>query len=198
GQIVINLKGREPQGIVNPGSEFSGLQKELVEKLRHLKDPETGEVIKSDIYLKEECFKGKYLEEMADITYLPVNYNYVATSVIGFFTNKIFIKHNSYRSTHDMNGVFIAWGRHFKKNHWLKGAELIDIAPTLLYLLGLKIPTDMDGKVLTDIFQEDFIKKNKTEFYDRAPSKVEEYQPQISEEDDREIRKRLKELGYID
>ncbi|RLA92654.1 MAG: hypothetical protein DRG25_05970, partial [Deltaproteobacteria bacterium] len=48
GQIVINQKGREPQGIVNPGTEFSELQKELIEKLRCLKDPETGEVIKSD------------------------------------------------------------------------------------------------------------------------------------------------------
>jgi hypothetical protein len=64
--------------------------------------------------------------------------------------------------------------------------------------MGLKIPTDMDGKVLTDIFREDFIKNNKIEFYNREPSKVEEYRPQISEEDDREIRKRLKELGYID
>lgn len=199
GQIVINLKGREPQGSVNPGQEFLELQSELVKKLRDLKDPETGKLIESDIYLKEEIYKGRYLEEMPDITYLPVNHNYSAISALGGFTSEsLFLKNKSYRSTHDMNGVLIAWGKHFKKNPWIKGAGLIDIAPTILYLMGCRISSEMDGKVLTELFQEDFLQNNQIEYSAREPVPADKYSPQISGEDDQEIKKRLKGLGYID
>jgi predicted AlkP superfamily phosphohydrolase/phosphomutase len=199
GQIVINLKGREPQGLVNPGREFSELQSELVKKLKDLRDPETGKLVESDIYLKEEVYKGRYLEEMPDITYLPVNYNYSAVSALGGFASEhLFLQHKSHRSTHDMNGVLIAWGKHFKKKNWVKEAELTDIAPTLLYLMGIKIPPEMDGKVLTQLFQEDFLQNNKIEYSDRVPVPAEKYSPQISEGDDQEIRERLKGLGYLD
>lgn len=198
GQIVINQKGREPEGVVNPGHEFFSLQTELVEKLKKLEDPETGKVIKSDIYKKEDCYTGDYLDEMPDITFLPVNYNYVATSVMGLYTNKIFLEHDSYRSTHDMNGVLIAWGKYFKKNHRINGASLIDIAPTLLYLMGVEINSEIDGKVLSDLFPENFLQKNKVKITAKTPSPSEKYRPSISDADDQEIRKKLKGLGYID
>ena len=53
--------------------------------------------------------------------------------------------------THRMEGVFAAAGDHIRPTTSLQ-ANMVDIAPTLLASLGLPIPNDMEGRVLTDIF----------------------------------------------
>ena len=50
--------------------------------------------------------------------------------------------------SHRINGIFIMKGKDIKENATIENAEIIDIAPTILYLMGLPIPPDMDGKVL--------------------------------------------------
>jgi predicted AlkP superfamily phosphohydrolase/phosphomutase len=50
---------------------------------------------------------------------------------------------------HRSNGIFIAWGPDAKPGGQVTGAALIDIAPTVLHLLGQPVPVEMDGHVLT-------------------------------------------------
>lgn len=62
--------------------------------------------------------------------------------------------------THRLDGVLIAQGKAFKNDTEIKGACLIDMAPTLLHLMGQPVPDDMDGRVLVDLFKPEFIAKN--------------------------------------
>jgi predicted AlkP superfamily phosphohydrolase/phosphomutase len=56
--------------------------------------------------------------------------------------------------THRVNGIFIAYGPDIKENKEIS-AEIIDIAPTILHMFNLLIPSDMDGRVLKEIFEKD-------------------------------------------
>jgi predicted AlkP superfamily phosphohydrolase/phosphomutase len=55
-----------------------------------------------------------------------------------------------------MNGVGI------KQAHETHGARIIDLAPTILYLLGIPVPYDMDGSVINDIFDTNSLSQPST------------------------------------
>ncbi|MGV9141462.1 MAG: hypothetical protein ACOC1X_00830 [Promethearchaeota archaeon] len=54
-----------------------------------------------------------------------------------------------------LNGILIAYGPDINQGTYVRGAKLIDIAPTILHMFGLSIPSDMDGRVLKEIFRKD-------------------------------------------
>ena len=56
---------------------------------------------------------------------------------------------------HDFYGIFLAYGKGIKKGYRIHKAKIYDLAPTILHIFGLPIPNDMDGRVLTEIFEKD-------------------------------------------
>ena len=85
-----------------------------------------------------------------------------------------------------------------KKGATITGARIIDLAPTILYAMGLPIPDDMDGKILADIFKEEFLGSN-IPVMARTPEVTDRdlgYRDQTKEEEI--ILERLKGLGYVD
>ena len=54
-----------------------------------------------------------------------------------------------------MNGIFLTYGPNIKKGSEITNAEIIDIAPTILHIMGIPIPKDTNGKVLKEIFEEE-------------------------------------------
>ncbi len=61
GQIYLNVAGREPQGIVKPGTEYEQVRRQIMERLAELRDPETGEHVVETIYRREEIYHGDQL-----------------------------------------------------------------------------------------------------------------------------------------
>jgi predicted AlkP superfamily phosphohydrolase/phosphomutase len=59
------------------------------------------------------------------------------------------------RNTHELKGIFLAYGHDIKKGAEIQNAKIYDLAPTILHLMDVSIPKDMDGKVLKEIFKED-------------------------------------------
>jgi arylsulfatase A-like enzyme len=53
---------------------------------------------------------------------------------------------------HRMNGMFLAYGPGLRAGVKIDGADITDIAPTVLHALGLPVPDDMDGRVLTKVW----------------------------------------------
>jgi len=195
GQIVINLKGREPHGVVNPGSEYCLLRDEIVAKLKNLYDPQKGRRINGQVYTKEESYRGEFSFNAPDITYLPQLDRYQAGNVIGFGSTTPFIDFTGVFASHNMDGIFMAKGANIKRGEVIGGATIMDLAPTILYLVGLKVPDDMDGKVLTEIFYPEFLKNNPIEYYtpgEGAERKIDS----ASSEEEEEIIQKLKSLGY--
>lgn len=98
---------------------------------------------------------------------------------------------------HRKVGVYIISGKDIFKG---KGELVLikDIAPTILYLQGLPIPEDMEGKVILKPFQN-ILNKRKIEYiktYESSKSRP-EFVQKISKEEVQERLKELKALGYI-
>ena len=197
GQIAVNLEGREPSGSVKEGEAYLQVRDEIVSRLREMRDPATGNPIEGKIYTKEEIYRGPFLDEAPDITFLPLENNYMASALMGFTTRKWIIDNPFLFGNHRMDGMLIAHGPNIRKGHSARDAHLIDLAPTVLHLMGARIPRDMDGSVLSQIFTEAFARSREVEWADGGEEPPEETPSEMSSEDEAAIMERLKGLGYI-
>lgn len=198
GLIFVNLEGREPYGSVSPGKEYEEVLDEIIAALRRFKNPVTGEPMTKEIYRKEEIYSGPYLSEGPDIVYIQRDPRYINYSNFAFSSNRIIDDAPSYVSAqHRENGILMLKGPVIKPSVRLGKANVTDIAPTVLHLLGLAIPTDMDGKVLTEAFNDDFLRDNPVR-YTEETQEQDVHKPEfLGKEEEEEITARLRDLGYI-
>jgi predicted AlkP superfamily phosphohydrolase/phosphomutase len=196
GQVYINLEGREPKGIVKPGREYKEVRERIKDALLSWRDPENGQAVVEDVYYKEELYTGKYMDRAADILFMPTRLEYWTLGVSSFISNRIMGPAFGNSSNHRMNGILMAMGPHIRPGVEVQGANIMDVAPTILYDQGIAIRRDMDGKVLTEIFLDEFLRENPVRITDYAPSTGPKA-PSYSEEEEREILDRLKDLGYL-
>jgi predicted AlkP superfamily phosphohydrolase/phosphomutase len=143
GKIFINLKGREPYGIVKE-EEYEEMRDFLIKKLLKLRDPESGRRIVRKVHKKEEIYHGPHLDKAPDLQIIPEDWTIIPSC--NFRDGSIFYPSNL-EGTHKLNGIIIISGERIKKGEIVDG-EIIDIAPTVLTLLDVQIPEDMDGKIL--------------------------------------------------
>jgi predicted AlkP superfamily phosphohydrolase/phosphomutase len=96
---------------------------------------------------------------------------------------------------HAANGIFIAAGEGIRRGAALRGATVLDVAPTLLYLLGASIPFDMDGKLLVQMLEPEALSARAPVYREidtrLAPSEA----PEV--EASEEILEELRALGYV-
>lgn len=99
---------------------------------------------------------------------------------------------------HTNNGVFIIFGPKIKKNIRLeKPINLTDICPTMLYLMGLPVAKDMDGRVFEDAISEEYLNAHKIKYINSyGKRKIVDASPKRSKFDAKII-ERLKSLGYL-
>ncbi|MBC7348406.1 MAG: alkaline phosphatase family protein [Candidatus Aminicenantes bacterium] len=148
--IYLNLEGREAQGIVEPGQESRRLKQELIEKLTGLKDQEKGAVAINRLIDTEKIYNGPYRDNAPDLI-VAYNQGYRASwdSVVGK-VNRTVIEDNrkAWSADHCLDPALVP-GVLFS-NLKLDGGEasIMDIAPTVLELFGLKTPSYMDGRSL--------------------------------------------------
>ena len=122
-------------------------------------------------------------------------------AVIGIRADKnaLFTQHR-WSGNHIPNGILMMKGKDIQTNHKVDGAEITDIAPTILALLPLSIPDDMDGTVLGGALQESFLHSNPIEFHKSNEQPLEDTPigKGYSEEESEEVREKLQSLGYIE
>jgi predicted AlkP superfamily phosphohydrolase/phosphomutase len=207
-EIYLNLAGREPQGTVQPGEEAESLLQDISRRLTNLKDPETGAPVVQRIYRREELYYGPTAHKSADlVVFCHANY-----AIPDHFEKKngllferpeidkqglaICALHNS-----QVEGILITHGPNVKTGQRIEEASIMDLAPTVLYLSGLPIPQDMDGKVLTEIFTDSHLRANPVVFTERGQDPIpqlETVQTFYSDEEREELEARLRGLGYIE
>jgi len=196
GQIFINLKGREPAGTVEPGPEYDRIRDQIIDRLKKIKDPKTGGGLIGPIFKREEIYSGSHLEEAPDICFLPEDMSYVSLGNMDFMSNRFMVNAFGNSGTHRLHGVLIARGRDLKTGHRMDNAQIIDVAPTILHLADIKVPEDMDGQVLTTIFEEEFLRARPVRFGAAAERGAVD-EAEFSDEESEEVRARLHELGYM-
>jgi hypothetical protein len=106
-----------------------------------------------------------------------------------------------FAGSHRLDGVFMMAGGPVRKDFAFNGANIIDVAPTVLYLMGLPIPEDMDGRVLCEALDPEFVGTNEVHFRaadERSAAAQETEDAGFSEEEEALVAKRLQALGYIE
>jgi len=188
GEIYINLEGRESKGSVIP-EDYENIKNEIIQKLKNLTDPETGERINPKIFKREEIYKGEYVNKLPDI-YIQVNEKIQSIKPsVGY--KQIFRKGKG--GNHRINGIFIAYGPEIKKGYKIKDVKIYDIAPTILHIFDAPIPKDIDGHILKEIFED------RSKLNERNPRYVDKCYYSVQSEKTRikEIIKTLKNQGRI-
>jgi predicted AlkP superfamily phosphohydrolase/phosphomutase len=196
GQIFVNLKGREPFGSVNPGREYEETVHDIIEKLRATRDPATGEPILGEVYRKEEIYSGRHVERMPDVVFIPRDMRYKALGIVDFTTRHFIEPTFGNSGDHRMDGIFIAGGPPFAGPGRAEGLSLIDLTPTILHLLGLPVPIDMDGRVLTETLDPAWSAAHPIVPGEPAVAEAGK-KLDLSEAEREEIRNRLRGMGYV-
>lgn len=194
GQIFVNLKGREPYGSV-ASSDFTSVCKEITARLGELKDPATGENVVARIFAPQEIFWGPFADDAPDIAFLLAE-NYKALGTLEFASNKVIEPAFGNSGDHRMDGFVGMIGREIKPGTIIENATIMDVAPTILYLMGLPIPSDLDGQVLTTPLSPQLLQSSAI-LRGEALGSREQVVPDYTEEESEEVKERLRALGYL-
>jgi len=198
GQIYLNLKGREPQGIVEPNHEFGRIREEIIRELKGLVDEETGEKVVEEIFRKEEIYQGPHLKEAPDIIFFPKGFEIAAFGEYEFASHRILDYSWGVSGSHRMEGLLMMKGKAIQRGIPLEGAQIIDLAPSILYLLNLPIPNGMDGKVLEKAFLDRALQEEPIRFIEEEGASSDFHPKEIfSDEEEEELKKQLMNLGYL-
>lgn len=216
GNINLNIKGRDPQGVVEPANVDQVIA-EITAALHELRDPDTGEAMVTHVLRREDVYTGPLIDRAPDLLIRWTDDKYLATKDYEgkpdgplFAVKQKFGRHGAayaldQTGTHIMEGMCIAYGCGIRPGARLQGANLIDLAPTILHLLGTPIPQAMDGRVLTEILEPAWAERPVCyEQEDRdlirevkAGEATDGLSTTLSAEEEEEIRARLQGLGYV-
>jgi predicted AlkP superfamily phosphohydrolase/phosphomutase len=205
--IWINRKNEKPAGIVSE-EEYEPLLALITEKLNELKDPRTGQPVISRVYRRDELFHGPFAKEAPDLILdwwsenafsikpsFPEENDQPALQILPRGP----VREPEWGGTHRKLGVLVMKGQAFKQAARLDRARLVDVAPTLLHLMGQPIPDDMDGRVLVEAFDPEFAKQHPVQHEKSSASASEPVDnTTYTAEDAAQIEARLKALGYIE
>jgi len=97
---------------------------------------------------------------------------------------------------HQRDGILAMWGGPVRRGEDIGTWDIADVAPTLLYLLGLPVAPDMDGKLITGAFEPAFLRDTPLHInngYRDIPRAA------VTRDDrkDEDLEKQLRSLGYI-
>ncbi len=198
GPIFVNLKGREPQGIVEPGAEYEKLLERITTDLRALRHPDTGEPFVGEIYRQHDLYQGPYSKNAPDLQFAPFDWRNQGYGVHDFASNRWLEPSPDRSGTHRMNGILCLYGQGIRPGQKVEGASLQDIAPTILALMGVPIPQVMDGRVLSTALTEASQAKLSIAFAETVDVDLgTRVAVDLSPEEEQVIRERLEALGYL-
>jgi predicted AlkP superfamily phosphohydrolase/phosphomutase len=174
GQLYLNMKGREARGTVNP-ADYHGLLDELGERLRALPG-EKGQALDTETFKRVDIHSGPYSKYGPDLFIYFDQCRYNISEMMGYGAIYSYdTGKGADDGGHGRQGFFAMTGPGIPTIGAVKNMTLLDVAPTVLSLLGVPIPGDMEGQSLLQSSTD----------------------AAYSEEEEEEVRKRLQGLGYL-
>jgi predicted AlkP superfamily phosphohydrolase/phosphomutase len=147
GCLRINLRGREPQGVVEPGSQYEEVCSELIEALEKLVNPATGRAAVRHVWRIDHLFPGERRDHLPDLT---VVWNDEA-EIRELYSDRTGVVSepsvDPRTGTHHPLSFMAARGARAGRGKIERG-HIVDIAPTVLSHFGIQPPAQMDGQVL--------------------------------------------------
>jgi len=186
--VSINLAGREPDGIVDPG-DFESTRAKVMEALDGFVDPKTGAKPIRRVLRREEVFTGRYAETAPDILLEPAPL-YSLTHAKSSIEDADWLS-----GDHRLDGVVAAAGPRLRKDAFSEPALLVDMAPTILAALGVPASVKHDGQVLQGVVgDEASVAAARTGVVEAGP----EAEPGLDADEAQEVEEHLRGLGYLE
>jgi predicted AlkP superfamily phosphohydrolase/phosphomutase len=199
--IWVHVAGRYPLGCVAPGAEYDGVRRQITDGLGALRGPD-GALVFRAVQRREEVYRGPYVDEAPDVMALCApGYGVVnqslrrdlrAADLFGPFDEA------GFTGTHDPAGMYLCAGPPVAAVGEHREYPIESIAPTVLHLLGLPVPTAMDGPVCTTVLTPAFLAAHPVRFVEEGPEAAAPMGGWQSGEDEARVAEHLRALGYLE
>lgn len=184
--------------VIGNGRAYGRTRETIRAALGGWKDPATGALVFPQVYRREEIFSGPYVERLPDLVGVPAPGYHVATRFRG---GRLFDPvSDGLTGDHRPDGVLIATGLGIRRGTLPPLApRLIDLAPTILYLLGVPVPDDMDGRILEELLDPALLQQRQPQ-YSTPPEgalAAAAVGATLSDQESERMREHLRGLGYL-
>jgi len=198
GQIFINLKGREPEGVVEP-DDYEALRDDIARRMLEIVDPADGRAVVDRVYKKEELYHGRYLADAPDLLAIMRGLTYITRMGYEFAGQRGELFREPYTDEtggHRLEGVLIAAGPDIAAGS-LPERPIVDLTPTLLQLQGCPVPDYMDGTPIADMLTDTFRAAHPPAIVPAEILRREEMAGSWDAAAEADVTERLKQLGYL-
>lgn len=192
GLIRVNQRGRDYHGQISPGQETQEVKAEIIDRLRRVEDPVTGQPLAERIFEREELFTGPYVENAPDVLFLERDDTFVGRGKpepLDVFGPPSL----TFSAYHRPEGIIMAAGPHFTRNAERQRFSIMDVTPTLLWLFDVPAPRDLDGRVMTPLVHPDSLRGRPPQVGDETVV----IEPHDAGELSEQTREVLESLGYV-
>ncbi|MDP6849557.1 MAG: alkaline phosphatase family protein [Planctomycetota bacterium] len=195
--VLVNLKGREPEGIVEPGDEYESLRVEIQRGLESIRSQDGTQII-SKAWKREDLWHGPQLHLAPDIQFITHETS-VNCSADPLHSRVVEPAVEGRPAMHRVNGVFLIEGAGVVKSGKCEVEhEIADMAPTILHLLGLPTEDTMDGKVMENCLKDDWKLANPISVREGFVSLTARSTGDSSSPDDDRLMETMRALGYME
>ncbi len=189
GMLYLNLRGREPEGIVEP-ADAEGLLHELAEKLRGVRDPHDGSAVFTDVLRGTEVDPVDVHGRRPDLVLVPR----ADLTVSRDLNDRLWIeRYDAELGTHRPEGILLAAGPGVPATALERAVDLVDLLPTVLAASGVPVPDDVDGRLLAELFET----PPAMERVAAGPRDGAKPGAGLSAEEEDDVAERLRALGYL-
>ena len=198
GNVVINLRGREREGAVDP-ADYDRVRDEIADRLLGLRAPDAHGIV-ARVHRREDLFDGPELARLPDLIVEFEEYRWLGRGNLKSRTATIWDEieilgsTRPYVGSHRREGIVALSGPSAAPGRQVL-ASIQDVAPTILYLLGEPVPTALEGRVLEEAIDGSLLDARPPEYQDAtdvpAPTAG-----GVSPAGD--LEERLRGLGYLE
>lgn len=190
----VNVRGRDPDGIVSPDGEYSEVCDFIVNQLLQAREEKTGEPVVDEVLYKRDHYHGEYYDLAPDLI-VRWRENLMMNGIVSRVNGSDKIARAEIRDdtigAHHPDATLLMWGRDVRPGAATNGATIMDLAPSILALLGCAVPDNLDGHVLADALDV------AVEQTAGVAAGVAEPERIYSAEEEAEVESRLRNLGYL-
>lgn len=202
GGIWINLKSPQGRGVVEAGAQYETLRQRLMAGLMELVDPSDGTPLVERVYMREELYQGRFAENAPHLVFF-LQPGYSLSQDVAAAGSLVIAKPEiadpPLQGTHRQEGIFVLRGAGTNPGWHETSCRIEDSTATTLYLLGLPVPEDLEGRVVTEAFAPGYLERHPLKFSEAEEGLPAEVPQELweSEEDQKKIEERLRGLGYL-
>lgn len=187
--INLNLSGRNKDGRVSP-EDYERVCAALIEELSGWTDP-SGERAVERVARRSEAYEGPFLGRASDL------YVYWNTSArFGEPPPEVRARGFWWSGDHRPEGILICKGPGIRQTSQLNLPVVYDLVPTVMYLAGLPVPSDLDGRVIEEACAESFIASHPLRVESPRDGASSE-RGDLSSSEEEMIEEKLRGLGYL-